>query len=62
MRAYWLQFAKTGNPNSSDLPKWPAFSTSNGKVMNFANEPTLESPPDPVLCDVFRTSIGQEED
>ena len=60
MVAYWLQFAKTGNPNSSDLPKWPTFGTGTGKVMNFSNEPTLESAPDPVLCDVFRRSVGQE--
>ena len=25
MRAYWVQFAKTGNPNVAGAPKWPAF-------------------------------------
>ena len=25
MRAYWVQFAKTGNPNEAGAPKWPAF-------------------------------------
>jgi para-nitrobenzyl esterase len=58
--AYWLQFAKTGNPNSPGLPEWPTFSAGNDKVMNFANEPALASPPDPVLCSVFRKSVGQE--
>jgi len=60
MMAYWLQFARSGNPNSSGLPEWPTFSAGNDKVMNFANEPTLASPPDPVLCDIFRKSVGQE--
>jgi para-nitrobenzyl esterase len=25
MRAYWTQFAKTGNPNASGLPIWPSY-------------------------------------
>jgi para-nitrobenzyl esterase len=25
MRGYWVQFAKTGNPNSSGLPNWPTY-------------------------------------
>ena len=25
MRAYWLQFAATGDPNRDDLPAWPRF-------------------------------------
>lgn len=24
--AYWANFAKTGNPNGSDLPNWPQYS------------------------------------
>jgi para-nitrobenzyl esterase len=25
MRTYWTQFAKTGNPNSPGIPRWPAY-------------------------------------
>jgi para-nitrobenzyl esterase len=25
IRAYWVQFAKTGNPNLNGLPEWPAY-------------------------------------
>ena len=32
MQAYWTNFAKTGNPNSVELPKWPAF---NGKTRSY---------------------------
>ena len=25
MMTYWTQFAKTGNPNTTDLPEWPRY-------------------------------------
>jgi para-nitrobenzyl esterase len=28
MISYWTQFAKTGNPNSSNEPAWPAYGAS----------------------------------
>ena len=31
MMSYWTQFAKTGNPNSSEHPNWSEF----GKAANF---------------------------
>ncbi len=30
---YWVNFAKTGNPNGPGLPYWPAFSVSSPRVM-----------------------------
>jgi hypothetical protein len=32
--SYWVNFAKTGDPNGKGLPQWPAFSGSNARVMN----------------------------
>jgi para-nitrobenzyl esterase len=37
---YWLQFAKTGNPNGPELPEWPHCSASEDKLRNF----TLDGP------------------
>jgi para-nitrobenzyl esterase len=28
MRSYWMQFAKTGNPNTRGLPDWLAYSSN----------------------------------
>ena len=33
MLSYWSNFAKTGNPNDTNLPEWSEYSTSSGDVM-----------------------------
>ncbi len=33
IQSYWVNFAKTGNPNGSGLPHWPAFNASSQRVM-----------------------------
>jgi para-nitrobenzyl esterase len=37
--SYWVNFAKTGDPNGKGLPEWPAFTNSNPRVMNL-NDPS----------------------
>ncbi len=39
MSSYWVNFAKTGNPNGTGLPPWPAYKPSGtGQVMEFGKE------------------------
>jgi para-nitrobenzyl esterase len=38
IQSYWLQFAKTGNPNGPGLPLWPQYSTAQDVLMNFTAE------------------------
>jgi para-nitrobenzyl esterase len=46
MHAYWVQFAKTGNPNRRGLPQWPQYSRLHDQLMNFTNDgPTAMSDP-----------------
>jgi para-nitrobenzyl esterase len=33
--AYWVNFAKTGNPNGKGLPEWPAYSPKTDMLMDF---------------------------
>lgn len=35
---YWTNFAKTGNPNSRDLPHWSAFSKDSDGYMEFSQD------------------------
>jgi para-nitrobenzyl esterase len=30
---YWINFARSGDPNDRDLPHWPAFTSADGKVL-----------------------------
>ncbi len=40
MSSYWTNFAKTGNPNSAELPRWPAYEKSEGyQVMHLKANP-----------------------
>jgi para-nitrobenzyl esterase len=35
IRSFWINFARTGDPNGSGLPHWPAFTENDQKVMFF---------------------------
>ena len=42
----WVQFARTGNPNHSGLPQWPAFDADKRSTMIFDNDCIAKSDPD----------------
>ena len=44
--AAWVAFARTGNPNTPGLPKWPAYSTTARDTMLFNNASRVEQDPD----------------
>ncbi|MCR9226537.1 MAG: carboxylesterase family protein [Flavobacteriaceae bacterium] len=35
MSAYWVNFAKTGNPNGEGLPQWSSYNQNEGKLLIF---------------------------
>jgi para-nitrobenzyl esterase len=46
MSSAWVQFARTGNPNHSGLPEWPAFNTVKRPTMIFNNTCAVKDDPD----------------
>jgi para-nitrobenzyl esterase len=44
--AAWVSFARTGNPNTPSLPKWPAYSAASRDTMLFSNASHVEQDPD----------------
>ena len=41
MQQYWINFAKTGNPNGKGLPYWPTFDDTKPTTMQFSNGASL---------------------
>ncbi|MBS0362637.1 MAG: carboxylesterase family protein, partial [Proteobacteria bacterium] len=47
MHAYWVNFAKTGDPNGAGLPAWPRYSAAKDELMIFQRDGTAKAQPDP---------------
>ncbi|WP_353063787.1 carboxylesterase family protein [Tunturibacter psychrotolerans] len=41
MSSYWVNFAKSGNPNGPSLPGWPAFTTADSNVLYIGDPTTI---------------------
>ena len=37
MHQYWVQFAKSGDPNGKNLPRWPAYTSANANTLLISN-------------------------
>ena len=47
MNTYWTNFAKTGNPNGSGLPQWPAYQNEINEIIEFQRDGSAVGKPDP---------------
>ena len=43
--AYWVAFARTGDPNGEGRPKWPAYSAKDDMILDFASAARREGRP-----------------
>jgi para-nitrobenzyl esterase len=41
MSSYWVNFARSGDPNGPGLPSWPAFTNAESKVQYLADPITV---------------------
>ncbi|WP_082063517.1 carboxylesterase/lipase family protein [Draconibacterium sediminis] len=55
MSSAWINFAKTGNPNTSNLPEWEPFTTDNGATMLFDNKCELKYNHDKELIEMVNS-------
>ena len=53
--SYYVNFAKTGDPNGKGLPQWPAFTDKNQQVMVFDAAPSARTYP---LLDKVKVLTG----
>lgn len=63
MSSYWVNFAKSGNPDSPDLPPWPAFTNAESRVLAIGDPITVDGVTNivglKVLDDVYESLRGK---
>jgi para-nitrobenzyl esterase len=47
MNSYWVNFAKTGNPNKAGLPNWPLYNNKHQDMLDVELDGKIISKPDP---------------
>ena len=61
MNAYWVNFAKTGDPNGEGVPKWPVYSTKKNEILDIQSNGKPVGKPDPrkARLDVIEKAVNR---
>jgi len=59
MNTYWVNFAKTGDPNGAGVPEWPVYHTQNEEILEIESDGETVGKPDPrkERLDVIKKAI-----
>lgn len=60
MSAYWVNFAKTGNPNGPGLPYWPDTNARNDVLMEFGDKLQAHPGIDKAALDFLESSLAKQ--
>lgn len=60
MNAYWVNFAKTGDPNGSRLPKWPVYNPKKNEILDIQSDGKPVGKPNPTKArlDVIEKAVN----
>lgn len=50
---YWVNFARSGDPNGPGLPVWPRFAAIDGAVLRLDDPVTVGPPPELTTLEIF---------
>ncbi len=62
MMGYWINFARTGDPNGEGLPQWPEFESDDQRIMILDNEVYPISSDMAERCEFWDENKGDVED
>jgi len=57
MSSYWVNFAKTGNPNGVSLPEWKPFISTDQQVMYLDEQSASKPLQDASRLDIFYNNL-----